>query len=104
MTDNELKSGEGLEIQEIQEVKTPSLYNVFLLNDDYTTMDFVIHILQKVFHKPPVEASQIMLRVHKHGEGLAGVYSREIAETKIDTVHELSSKSKFPLKCKMEKE
>jgi ATP-dependent Clp protease adaptor protein ClpS len=77
---------------------------VFLLNDDYTTMDFVIRILEEVFHKPLVEATQIMLHVHKNGRGLAGVYTKEIAETKVDTVHTLARKEDFPLKCGMERE
>jgi len=104
MDDNELKSGEGVEVKERQEIKTPSLFKVLLLNDDYTTMEFVVHILEKVFHKAPVEASQIMLHVHKNGKGLAGVYTREIAETKIAAVHELSRQNGFPLKCRMERE
>lgn len=104
MEENELKFGEELEVKERHETKTPSLYKVFLLNDDYTTMDFVIHILEEVFHKPLVEATQIMLHVHKNGRGLAGVYTKEIAETKIDTVHTVARKSGFPLKCGMEKE
>lgn len=104
MEENELKFGEELEIKERHETKTPSLYKVFLLNDDYTTMDFVIHILEEVFHKPLVEATQIMLHVHKNGRGLAGVYTKEIAETKIDTVHTVARKSGFPLKCGMERE
>lgn len=90
--------------EELHETKAPSLYKVFLLNDDYTTMDFVVHILEKVFHKPHVEATQIMLHVHKNGKGLAGVYTREIAETKVVTVEELSRKNGYPLKCAMEKE
>ena len=96
--------GEGLEAEERQEVKSPPLYKVFLLNDDYTTMEFVVHVLEKLFHKPPVEAAQIMLHVHKNGKGLAGVYSHEIAETKIAAVHELALRNSFPLKCTMEKE
>ncbi len=102
--DNEIKSIEGVEVKERQEVKTPPLYKVFLINDDYTTMEFVVHVLESVFHKPPVEATQIMLHVHKHGRGLAGVYTRELAETKIETVHGLSRGNGFPLKCAMEKE
>ncbi|UCF86857.1 MAG: ATP-dependent Clp protease adapter ClpS [Nitrospiraceae bacterium] len=104
MEENELKFSEELEVKERHETKTPSLYKVFLLNDDYTTMDFVIHILEEVFHKPLVEATQIMLHVHKNGRGLAGVYTKEIAETKIDTVHTVARKSGFPLKCGMERE
>ncbi len=104
MDEHVLKSGEELAVKEKQETKTPSLFKVFLLNDDYTTMDFVVLILEKVFHKNLVEATQIMLHVHKNGKGLAGVYTREIAETKIVTVNELSQQSSFPLKCRMEKE
>lgn len=95
---------EGLGLKERQEVKSPPLYKVFLINDDYTTMDFVTHVLEKVFHKKAVEATQIMLHVHKNGKGLAGVYTREIAETKADTVLELARQNSFPLQCTMEKE
>lgn len=84
-------------------LKRPPLYSVFLLNDDYTTMDFVIHILETVFHLPAVEATRIMLHVHKNGKGLAGTYTKEIAETKIDTVHNIAQEHEFPLKCTMEK-
>jgi ATP-dependent Clp protease adaptor protein ClpS len=104
MEENNPGFGEEIEVKERQETKTPSLYKVFLLNDDYTTMDFVVHILEEVFHKPSVEAAQIMLHVHKNGKGLAGVYTREIAETKIETVHNLACENGFPLKCGMEME
>ena len=95
---------EQLKVKERQEAKSPSLYKVFLLNDDYTTMDFVVHMLEKIFHKPPVEATRIMLHVHKNGKGLAGVYTYEIAETKAEKVHEMARRSGFPLKCALEKE
>lgn len=85
-------------------LKKPPLYSVFLLNDNYTTMDFVVNILETVFHLPAVEATRIMLHVHKNGKGLAGIYTREIAETKMDTVHKIAREHKFPLKCSMEKE
>lgn len=93
------------EIQEKTEQKTrkPPHYSVFLLNDDYTTMDFVVYVLEKVFHKSPVEATQIMLHVHKKGKGLAGMYTRDIAETKVDKVHRLAKEHEFPLRCEMEK-
>jgi ATP-dependent Clp protease adaptor protein ClpS len=74
------------------------------MNDDYTTMDFVVHVLEEVFHKQNVEATRIMLHVHKNGKGLAGTYPREIAETKIDKVHRLARQKDFPLRCLMEKE
>jgi ATP-dependent Clp protease adaptor protein ClpS len=91
--------------EEHTELKTgkPSLYNVFLLNDDYTSMEFVVDILEGIFRKNRMEATQIMLHVHKKGVGLAGVYPREIAETKVETVHRIARESEFPLKCIMEK-
>lgn len=90
--------------REKQEIKPPPLYKVFLINDDYTTMEFVIRVLETVFHKTAVEAAQIMLHVHRNGIGLAGVYTREIAETKTEKVLELSRQNEFPLQCTMEKE
>ncbi len=100
----ESDTNEGIELKERQEIKSPSLYRVFLINDDYTTMEFVVHVLEKVFHKPPVEAAQIMLHVHKNGKGLAGIFTREIAETKTATAVELAQQNNFPLQCTMEKE
>jgi len=81
----------------------PPMYRVFLLNDDYTTMEFVIEILQDVFHKPTMEATQIMLHVHRNGRGLAGVYVRDIAETKVETVKTMARERGYPLQCAMEK-
>jgi len=104
MSRNGAKTGEDSEVRTRQEVRTPALYRVLLLNDDYTTMDFVIQILETVFHKPPAEATQIMLNVHKKGMGVCGVYTRDIAETKISVVHELARGRGFPLMCIMEKE
>lgn len=104
MIDNfESNTEEAVDIKERQEIKPPRMFKVFLLNDDYTTMEFVVHILEKIFHKRSAEATQIMLHVHKNGKGLAGVYTFEIAETKISTVHELAQLNNFPLKCSMEK-
>ncbi len=98
------KPGEELEVKERQKTERPHLYKVFLLNDDYTTMDFVVHILESVFRKNPVEATSIMLHVHKKGRGLAGVFTRDIAETKISEVHGLAREHEYPLRCEMEKE
>lgn len=98
------KPGEELEVQERQKTESPRLYKVFLLNDDYTTMDFVVHVLESVFRKSPVEATRIMLHVHKKGRGLAGVFAREIAETKIAEVHSLARDHEYPLRCEMERE
>jgi ATP-dependent Clp protease adaptor protein ClpS len=98
------KTEGDVEVRTRREVKSPALYRVLLLNDDYTSMDFVVRILEMVFHKPPAEATQIMLNVHKKGVGVCGVYTRDIAETKISTVHELARGKGFPLMCIMEKE
>ena len=87
-----------------QEVTEPPMYKVLLLNDDYTTMEFVVEILVHVFHKAIEEATQIMLNVHRAGFGLCGVYPYQVAETKVDTVHALAKEAGFPLKCTMEKE
>lgn len=87
-----------------QETKEPPLYKVLLHNDDYTTMDFVVHVLVAVFRKSIDDAVRIMLAVHQAGIGVAGVYPAEIAETKIATVHEMAREESFPLKCTMEPE
>jgi ATP-dependent Clp protease adaptor protein ClpS len=78
------------------------MFKVILLNDDYTTMDFVVGILEQVFKKSPSEAVRIMYQVHEQGSGVCGIYTAEIAETKINTVHELAEKAGFPLKAIME--
>jgi len=77
----------------------PKLFKVILLNDDYTTMEFVIQVLESVFDKSPAEAYRIMMEVHLGGQGVAGVYPWEVAETKVDTVIELARGSGFPLKA-----
>lgn len=84
--------------------KKPNMYKVLLHNDDYTTMDFVIEVLIKVFKKDSVEATKIMYDVHKRGFGVAGVYTSDIASTKIRQVNHMSEVSGFPLKLTMEKE
>lgn len=104
MSNPEFEHRDFIEPEVRKEARTPSLYKVYLLNDDYTTMDFVVLILEQVFRKTPPEATQIMLHVHKNGVGLAGVYTREIAETKIETVHQLAMERDYPLRCIMEKE
>ncbi len=93
--------GDVLTKEEI-ETKEPSMYKVILLNDDYTTMEFVILVLQNVFRKRTEEAHSIMLSVHEKGSGVAGVYTKEIAETKVATVHHLATQNEYPLKCSME--
>src|SRR3989339_1552512 len=90
------------EVRSDQDIREPKLYRVILVNDDYTTMDFVIEILIVVFHKPAAEATRIMLDVHKNGKGFCGVYTYDIATTKIDRVHQLARRREFPLKCSLE--
>jgi ATP-dependent Clp protease adaptor protein ClpS len=80
----------------------PTLYKVILLNDDYTTMDFVIHVLEDVFQKTPAEAYRIMMQVHLNGRGLAGVYPWEVAETKAETVSSMAHDAGFPLRATLE--
>lgn len=104
MNEEKIQSDENVAEKEKQKTEEPSLYRVILLNDDYTTMEFVIHVLETVFHKPLPEATRIMLNVHKKGAGLCGVYTHEIAETKIAEVHAMAAENQFPLKCTMEKE
>jgi len=82
-----------------QETKEPELYKVLLLNDDYTTMEFVVQILESVFHKAPAEAYRIMMQVHTQGRGLCGVYPHEVAETKVATVHDLARSNGYPLRA-----
>lgn len=86
-----------------QKTREPPLYKVLLHNDDYTSMEFVVLILEKVFHKSTPEATRVMLNVHQQGIGVAGVYTREIAESKVAVVHELARKNDYPLRCSMER-
>lgn len=81
----------------------PAMYQVLMHNDDYTTMDFVIEILEKIFRKSVTEANRIMLNIHHKGLGVCGVYPFEVAETKISQVHSLARKTGFPLRCSLEK-
>lgn len=83
-------------------VEKPKMYRVILLNDDFTSMEFVVVILELIFHKSPAEATQIMLQVHKAGRGVAGIFSKQIAEAKIDQVHRQARNEGFPLRCVME--
>jgi ATP-dependent Clp protease adaptor protein ClpS len=77
----------------------PPLYKVVLLNDDYTTMEFVVHVLESVFQKSPAEAYRVMMAVHVNGKGIAGVYPWEVAETKVDVVISMARDAGFPLKA-----
>jgi ATP-dependent Clp protease adaptor protein ClpS len=100
--DNEFERDEEFALEERRKPKRPRKWKVLLHNDDFTTMEFVIHVLVTHFHKPPAEATQIMLQVHRKGVGLAGVYSREVAETKIAEVTDEARAEGMPLKLTAE--
>jgi len=89
-------------IQQKIRLQEPKLYRVILHNDHYTTMDFVVKVIGTVFHKPAAEATKIMLDVHKKGRGVVGVYTYDIAATKVSQVHEMARQSEFPLRASCE--
>ena len=94
----------GVLSETMDEVKEPSMYRVLIHNDDYTSMEFVVDILQFVFNKSMEQATLIMLKVHNEGIGFCGVYTYEVAETKVGTVETLARENGFPLKCTMERD
>jgi ATP-dependent Clp protease adaptor protein ClpS len=94
--------GTAVETRTKTRLKKPRMYKVLLHNDDYTTMEFVVFVLQGIFHHTESEAMQIMLHVHKNGVGVAGVYTREIAETRITQVEALARQHEYPLRCSMD--
>jgi ATP-dependent Clp protease adaptor protein ClpS len=102
--DNAPEVDGGVATETQKQVKKPPLYKVLLHNDDFTTMEFVVYILQTVFHKAESAAVHIMLAVHQQGVGVAGVYTYEIAEAKVEKVAELARASEFPLLCTLEEE
>jgi ATP-dependent Clp protease adaptor protein ClpS len=87
-----------------QKLRRPSLWRVLLHNDDYTTQEFVVWVLETVFHKPRAEAFAIMMSVHRSGLGLAGVYTHDVAETKLKAARDLAEEHEFPLLVTMEPE
>lgn len=93
----------GLVVEEAKpKLKQPSLYKVVLLNDDYTPMDFVVEILQGFFHMDKAKATQVMLHVHTRGKGVCGVFTKDVAETKVALVNDYSRENQHPLMCDME--
>jgi ATP-dependent Clp protease adaptor protein ClpS len=100
--ENELILKGRTEIQEKPRVEEPKMYKVIIHNDHYTTMDFVVEVIVKVFHKVPSEATRIMLEVHNKGKGIVGIYPYDIAYTKIRQVHEMARARNFPLRCSAE--
>ncbi|WP_173645097.1 ATP-dependent Clp protease adapter ClpS [Polycladidibacter stylochi] len=104
--DNNIHDGEGgvgVLTRTKPKTKRPSLYRVLLLNDDYTPMEFVVHVVERFFHKNLEEATEIMLHVHHHGVGECGVFTFEVAETKVTQVMDFARKHQHPLQCVMEK-
>ena len=94
----------GVVIETKPRTKKPSLYKVLMLNDDYTPMEFVVHVLERYFSKQREEATRIMLHVHRRGVGLCGVFTYEIAETKVTQVVDYARKHQHPLQCTLERE
>ena len=104
MSDRQDQTGGAVKERVKPKKQDPTLYKVVLLNDDYTTMEFVVQILEQVFLKTPAEAFRVMMHVHTQGKGLCGLYPHDIAETKIETVHEMAQEHGFPLRADMEPE
>jgi ATP-dependent Clp protease adaptor protein ClpS len=102
MAETERRPGDQVLEKTRPKTQKPPLYNVILHNDDYTTMQFVIEVLEAIFHKSPAEAFRIMMHVHTRGQGLCGAYPYEVAETKVGLVHERAREEGFPLRASME--
>ncbi len=96
--------GPGLVTETRVKTKKPSMYRVLILNDDYTPMEFVVFVLEQFFNKSREQATRIMLHVHQKGVGVCGVYTFEVAETKVAQVMDLARRNEHPLQCTMEKE
>lgn len=94
----------GVIVKTRTRTEKPSMYKVYLLNDDYTPMEFVIQVLMVIFHKDQEDATRIMLHVHQNGVGLCGVYTFEVAETKVAQVMDAARRAQHPLQCTMEKD
>jgi ATP-dependent Clp protease adaptor protein ClpS len=104
MTDTRHKTGDLVLERTERQTREPARFKVLLINDDYTTMDFVVEVLETVFHKTAAEAFRIMMQVHTQGKGLCGVYTFEVAETKVEAVHELARQNGYPLRASLEEE
>ena len=102
MADSHERTGAAVKDRVESKRQDPPLFKVVLVNDDYTTMEFVIHVLETIFQKSPAEAFRIMMHVHRNGRGIAGVYPFEVAETKADTVRSLAAEAGFPLRAAIE--
>jgi ATP-dependent Clp protease adaptor protein ClpS len=94
----------GVVVKPRPKTKKPAMYKVLMLNDDYTPMEFVVHVLERFFQKSRDEATRIMMHVHRRGVGVCGVYTYEVAETKVTQVMDLARQNQHPLQCTIEKE
>ncbi len=97
-------SGTGLAVKSRTRTKRPAMYKVLMLNDDYTPMEFVVHVLERFFGMNSEQATQVMLHVHQRGVGVCGVFTYEIAETKVTQVMDLARQHQHPLQCTIEKD
>ena len=94
----------GIAVKSREKTKKPSMYKVLMLNDDYTPMEFVIYVLEQVFNKSHNDATQIMLHVHQKGLGICGVYTFDVAESKVTQTMDLAQQNEHPLQCTLENE
>ena len=97
-------TGTGVVIKSRPKTRKPAMYKVLMLNDDYTPMEFVVHVLERFFQKSREEATRIMLHVHRRGVGVCGVFTYEVAETKVTQVMDLARQNQHPLQCTIEKD
>ena len=108
MTDKDGKGDDGTAtgviVKSKPKTKKPAMYKVLMLNDDYTPMEFVVHVLERVFAKNRQDAMRIMLHVHRRGVGLCGVYTYEVAETKVTQAVDFARRHQHPLQCTLEKD
>jgi ATP-dependent Clp protease adaptor protein ClpS len=110
MSDNDKRGGTtegpntGVVVKARPKTRKPAMYKVLMLNDDYTPMEFVVHVLERFFQKNREEATRIMLHVHRRGVGVCGVFTYEVAETKVTQVMDLARQNQHPLQCTIEKE
>ena len=102
MSDRGDRTGEAVKERVKVQKQDPTLYKVVLLNDDYTTMEFVVNVLESVFQRSPAEAYRIMMQVHQNGRGIAGVYPWEVAETKVETLTSMARHAEYPLRAAIE--
>jgi len=99
----DVRGDDGLALEEVKpELREPSMYKVFLLNDDYTPMEFVVRLLEKLFGMDREKATRVMLTIHSQGKGVCGIFTYEIAETKVAQVNEYAQRHQHPLLCSME--